>query len=194
VFKKSVTTNPEGLPHNFGKLKSDPALTHSRYNEEALKAVEGEIAKIKKAGNLKGGKLSGAQATDIVKRIKKDGLGNSYVLKFNRAVLESLRLAALGGIAMRGLEEVAKAQHLADRVAKNGHYKKALAALQSGDWHKADNEIRGGHLSEDNLLWDLRIAGYVREAGILQDRWMKRVEEFRRVERGQRVAGVPDDF
>jgi hypothetical protein len=103
-------------------------------------------------------------------------------------------LIALGGIVAKSLEEVGKAQDLANRVSTKRHYRNALDALRNGDWHRADYEIRGGHLSDDNLLWDLNHAGYVREAGILADRWQKRVEEFRRIERGQSVPGVPDQF
>ena len=169
-------------------------LSHAQYNQEVLVAVRGKIDQYQKAGKLVDGKLTGAQASAIVDGIKSNGLGRRFVFDFNQAVRQYLRLLALCGIVVKGLEEIGKAQDLANRVAKKGHYKNALTALRNGDWHKADYEIRGGHLGEDNLIIDIQDAGYVREAGILQDRWLKRVDEFRRIENGQSVPGVPDDF
>ncbi len=194
VFKTSVTTNPYGLPHNYGRVNNDPELTHPRYNEQVLIAVKGEIDNLTKNGQLEGGKLSGEQATEIVNRIKKDGLGNPYILKFNNAVLKALRLAALGAIVIKGLEQTARAQKLVNQVQASGHYKKALVALQSGDWHTANKEIKGGYPAGQNLVQDIQDAGFAREAMILYGYWTERVKDFIKIENGQNVPGVPNRF
>jgi hypothetical protein len=191
IFKKSVTGDPHGVIHDG---TSQDGVSHTQYNELVMKQLDGRISELREQGKLVKGKLTGPQAEAFVKGIKKNGLGVERIQKFNKGVLKTLRLAALAGIVAKGLEQTANAQNLAKNPSMKKHYKNALDALRKGDWHKADNEIRGGHLSDDNLLWDLRNAHFVREAGLLEGLWLRRVEEFRKIERGERVPGVPDDF
>ena len=97
MFETSFTTNPKGLTHNYGSPTKDPSLKHSRYNEEVLSAIKGEIKRLEDTKKFKGGKLSGDQAKNIVKRIKKDGLRNAYCSSLT-AVLQVVEIGNARGI------------------------------------------------------------------------------------------------
>ncbi|HEX3657919.1 MAG TPA: hypothetical protein VHV55_19175 [Pirellulales bacterium] len=190
VFKKQITTNPYSEWHGNSR-------EHMEYNDRVAILVRNHISGLARAEKLVGGKLTRDQAEYIVARIKKDGFGDRKVYEFNQNVLQSLRLLALGSIVARGLGEFKKIDKLDRSVEVKRYYNAAAEALTKGDWRAADRAVRGGGgvgSGANNLLNAILLAGYEKEALILQDRWKARVEQFRTIERGNHVDGVPDGF
>ncbi len=191
TFKRSVTGDPYGVTHD---ATSQNGVSHNEYNQRVMSKLSEKIDRLRNEGALVKGKLTGPQAEAFVAGIKKNGLGDKRIQLFNQGVLKTLKLIALGGIMMKGLEQAARAQNLGNAVISNNHYKNAVVALQRGDWRRANAEIQGGYPSGKNLVDDLINAGYYRDGLTLLGLWQRREKDFIKIENGQSVAGVPDDF
>lgn len=189
VFSRGTTGNPYREDHNYG-------AAHHEYNRRVMALADRYVDDLRKHGKLKGGKLSGEQAEYFLGRIKKDGFGDREVYNFNQKVLSKLRLIALGGIAAAGLGQFERLRKFDQNQSLKRHYMEAKIALQNGEWKIADKAIRGGGFAGggNSLVSDLIEAGYPYEASILEDKWKERVGQFRAIENGHSVPGVPDRF
>lgn len=190
VFRKGVTRSPFSESHGWSRA-------HEEYNNRVGVLLRNHIAELRKLRTLRGGKLSGPQAENFLEGIKKNGFGDRRVHAFNQSVLRKLRLIALGGIVAAGLGQFENLRKFDQNAALKRYYMTAKRALQEGDWQTADRAIRGGGgvgSGANNLSNELVGLGYYREAAILEERRKQRVNDFRAVQDGHSVRGVPNKF
>jgi RHS repeat-associated protein len=155
VFEAAVTG--ETVPrHNYGQYGG---VKHSEYNQLCKQAALKEYNKLKKTGQLKGGKMTGPQATSFVNRLKASGAGDLRIKAFNTAVQRQIRTASVATTLASGLAAgtVVQGAQAADVITRSKHFAEAINALQRGDLDKAtrcmtfDNKSVYSDLVDANL-------------------------------------------
>jgi hypothetical protein len=165
IFEQGITGNPNNLDH--GNRRYGP-LKHSEYNEIVERLTREYIEELRRKKLLVDGKMTGAQAQAWLERIKANGAGNTKALEFNRAVLQSLKLASLAGILASSMLNDARGTLTA--MKETPYFKRAHEALLRGDLATAHKNLVG----EDHSLYqELVDRGFPNAALRFRDEWLK---------------------
>jgi len=169
VFLKTVRNkNQTTDPHLFTEYNG---IHHRVYNDRVKRLLKDYIKRLEDQKKLgRSGRLSRAQAEEFLRRIIRNGAGDSRVHQFNQGVLTHLKILGLVSVIAGALvTDFAKA---ADTAASSHNYRKAVKHLQQGELDRATRRLIG---DGDSLYIELVDEGLAKPALLLRKWWPEAV-------------------